>query len=145
VSERDDKALASELFNYVWQLLEKPDRSARETELMIHAAHGSRFLWEQPGEPVNHARGEWQISRAYASAGRAAEARHHGQLCLEICKQHGIAGFDIAYAYEALARAESVAGDRDGAERYAGLARAAADQVEDGGDRKQLISDLDSI
>jgi hypothetical protein len=129
----------------VWDLLEKPDRSERETELMIHAAHASRFLWEEPGEPVNHARGEWQVSRAYAVAGRGAEAAHHAQLCLDICESAGIGGFDLGYAYEALARAASVAGMRDDAGRFAELGRAAAETVADAQDRAALEADLDGI
>ncbi len=37
------RALAADLFNYCWTLVEKVDRTERETDLMIDAAHASRF------------------------------------------------------------------------------------------------------
>ena len=136
------RTLAADLFNYCWDLIEKPDRDQRETELMIDAAHASRFFWEEVGEPVNHARGEWQISRAYAVARRPESALHHAALCLAICEANGIGGFDLAYAYEALARAHAVAGDREEAKRLAAQARGAADGIDDEDDRELLLAGL---
>jgi hypothetical protein len=139
------RALASDLFNYCWTLLEKDDRTERETELMIHAAHASRFFWEAVGEPVNHARGEWQISRAYAVARRPEPALHHAELCLAICEAHAIGAYDLAYAYEAIARAHAVAGRRAESLRWGAQARAAAERIEDEDDRDLLLSDVASL
>ena len=137
--------LGVELFNYVWTLLEKDDRTERESERMIDAAHASRFFWEEVGEAANHARGEWQISRAYATVGRVDPALHHARRCLAICEEHGIGDFDLAYAYEALARAHAGAGDTDTAARYREQAYQAADQVVDEEDRELLLSDLATL
>jgi hypothetical protein len=139
------RKLGIELFNYVWTLLEKDDRSDRESDRMIDAAHASRFFWQEVGTPVNHARGEWQISRAYATVGRAEPALHHARRCLEICEEHAIGGFDLAYAYEALARAHDVAGDRDTAVDYAERAFESAGRVTDEEDRELLLSDLATL
>jgi DNA-binding transcriptional MerR regulator len=68
------RALAAELFNYVWTLMETEERTERENELMVAAAYASRFFWDEIGEPFRLARGEWQISRA-CSTGRSACAR----------------------------------------------------------------------
>ncbi|HXR10894.1 MAG TPA: hypothetical protein VN770_01250 [Gaiellaceae bacterium] len=139
------KQVGIDLFNYVWTLLEKHDRSEREGDRMVDAAHASRLFWEQPGAPVNHARGEWQISRAYATLGRAEPALHHARRCLEICKEHGIGDFDLAYAYEALARAHAGAGDMDAAARYERQARAAGEQIGDEDDRVIFENDLATL
>ena len=139
------RSLAADLFNYCWALIENPDRTERETELMIGAAHASRFFWEAVGEPVNHARGEWQISRAYAVAKRPEPSLHHAELCLAICEEHSIGAFDLAYAYEALARAHAVAGDSRRSREWADKARAAAAAVADDDDRELLLEDLASI
>jgi hypothetical protein len=139
------RKLGIELFNYVWTLLEKEDRTERESERMIDAAHASRFFWENVGEPANHARGEWQISRAYATAGRAEPALYHAQRCLELCETHGIADFDLAYAYEALARAHGLAGNADALTRFRDLAYEAAEQVAEDEDRELVISDLATL
>lgn len=135
------RTLAADLFNYCWELIEKDDRTERETELMIDAAHASRFFWEEVGEPVNHARGEWQISRAYAVAGRFDPALHHARLSLEICEANGIDGFDLAYAYEALARASE--GEESAA--WVRKAREIADSIQDDEDRDLLLGDLNSL
>ena len=68
------RRLAAELFNRVWSLLEKPDRDQTDDDTMLQAAHASRFHWGEVGEPVNFARGEWQISRVYAVLGRPEPA-----------------------------------------------------------------------
>lgn len=139
------RTLAADLFNYCWDLIEKEDRTERDTESMIGAAHASRFFWEAVGEPVNHARGEWQISRAYAVAGRPEPSLHHAKRCLEICEANGIGDFDLAYAYEAMARAYSVAGSGPESVEWVQKARGLVPAIEDEDDRAQLLEDLASI
>jgi DNA-binding transcriptional MerR regulator len=136
---------AVDLFNHTWTLLEKADRSERETDLMVHAAHASRFMWEDIGEPVNHARGEWQIARVYAVVDRPEPALHHARRCLEIVEEHGVGDFDLACAYEALARAHATAGEREAASRYEALGREAAARIADADDRELVVSDLDAL
>jgi hypothetical protein len=139
------RKLAANLFNYVWTLLENTDRTLAETDRMIHAAHASTFFWEEVGEPVNRARGEWQISRVYATVGRPEPALHHAARCLAICRGNEIGGFDLGYAYEAMARANGLGGDRGAAGEYARLAGEAAAEVEDQEDRELLLSDLATL
>jgi DNA-binding transcriptional MerR regulator len=136
---------AADLFNYTWTLLEKTDRTERETDLMVHAAHASRFMWEDIGEPVNHARGEWQVARVYSVADRPEPALHHAHRCLQIVEEHGVGDFDLACAYEALARAHATAGEREPAARCEALGREAAARIADADDRELVVSDLDSL
>lgn len=137
--------LAKELFNYTWTLLETGDRTGEQSELMINTAHASRAFWAEFGEPVHFARGEWQISRVYSTLGRAEPALHHARRCLEICEANEICDFDLAYAYEALARANAVAGDRELASRYEQLSRDAAAAIAGADDRALLLSDLETL
>ena len=136
---------AVDLFNHTWTLMEKTDRSERETDLMVHAAHASRFMWEDIGEPVNHARGEWQIARVYAVVDRPEPALHHARRCLEIVEEHGVGDFDLACAYEALARAHATAGEREAAARYEALGRETAARIEEADERELVLGDLDSL
>ena len=46
------KKLGIELFNYTWELLEKPQRTREEDDTMMHAAHASRFHWGKAGTAV---------------------------------------------------------------------------------------------
>jgi hypothetical protein len=141
----EERALAVALFNGVWTLLDKPNRTRDDDDTMLHMAHGSRHHWGRVGTPVNLARGEWQCSRVYAVLGRSEPAEHHARRCLELCAEHGIGDFDIAYAHEALARAASVAGDPDRSRDHLTRARAALDGIADAADRQQVEGDLATI
>src|SRR5262245_39408903 len=141
----DERRVAVGLFNHVWTLMELPDRTAEQTDEMIHGAHASRYHWGVIGKPENRARGEWQVSRVYAILGRGEPATWHARRCLEICQEHSIGDWDLAFAYEALARASRVAGDLEGRERYLAKAREAADQIRDAEDRQLLDSDLATV
>jgi DNA-binding transcriptional MerR regulator len=139
------RSLAANLFNYVWTLLEREERTKHDEDIMVHAAHTCRYMWDAIGEAVNHARGEWQISRVYATLNRAEPALHHAQRCLDICEEHGIGDFDLAYAYEALARAHAVMGESDPASRYTALAREAGARISELDDRELFESDLATV
>lgn len=145
LDQEQRRQLAKELFNHVWELLGTEDRTQRQDDLMVHAAHASRYLWEDAGEATPHARGKWQISRVYAVLGRAEPALFHARRCLEICETNGIGDFDLGFAYEALARAHAVAGDRGEAERFGALALEQAGAVADREDREILMSDLATL
>lgn len=139
------RKLAIELFNYVWTLLENEHRTAEETDLMLAAAYASRFFWEEPGGAVEHVRSQWQISRVCATAGLTEAALDHASRCLELCEQHGIDGFDRAYAYEAMARAHQVAGHEDEARAFTAQAHAAASEISDKEDRDLVERDLETL
>jgi heme-degrading monooxygenase HmoA len=139
------RRLARDLFNHTRTLLERTDRTDDETDRMVAAAHASRFFWEEIGEPVHHARSEWQLARAYVAAGRAEPALYHARRCLAICEEHAIGGFDLAYAHEALARAHTLAGESDAAAGHLAQARAEAVSVTDADDRELLLADLETI
>ena len=139
-----ERTLAIALFNRVWRLLEQEDRSEAEDAEMVHAAHASCYHWMQVGEPVHRARGEWQCSRVYAVLGRAEPALSHARVALDICRREGIGDFDLAFAYEALARAHAVAGDPDESRRWAEQARAACADIVDEADREIVLADLET-
>lgn len=139
------RKVAAALFNRVWTLLDEEGRSEAQDAEMIHAAHASAYHWMMCGEPVNRARGEWQCSRVYAVLGLAEPAMFHARKVLMICEREGIADFDLAFAYEALARASAVAGDAPGTARWAELARGACAQIAEQDDRELVLADLETI
>jgi hypothetical protein len=145
ITPEQTRQLAVDLFNEVWRLMGRADRSAADDDRMLHAAHASRFLWGEIGRPENLARGEWQVSRVYTVLGRPEPALHHARRCLELCTEHGIGDWDLAYAHEALARAHSVAGDRDRARASRRDAERAAKDIADAQDREQLERDLQTL
>ncbi|MFC1572554.1 hypothetical protein ACFL6M_03040 [Candidatus Eisenbacteria bacterium] len=114
---------------------------------MIQTALASLYHWSQREDctDTNRSVGYWQVSRVYASAGYPDEARRYGRLCLDVSKKEGIPPFYLGYAYEALARVESLAGNRDLVEEYVGEARRAAESVKDQESKKLLLDDLETI
>ncbi|MEP6851455.1 MAG: hypothetical protein ABJA87_02150 [bacterium] len=140
-----ERRLAMDLFNAVWSMVDKPERTTAEDDLMIHSAHASRYHWGNVGTSNNVARGEWQISRIYAVLGRAEPCRHHAQRVLDLCTENGIADWDLACAYEALARAAAVAGDAAAARAATERALAAAENIAEAEDRDLLLADLETI
>jgi hypothetical protein len=65
--------------------------------------------------------------------------------CLDICTEHGLGDFDLAFAYEALARGHAIAGDSEAAARFSQRARAAAAKIAEDEDRALLLADLSTI
>jgi DNA-binding transcriptional MerR regulator len=146
-SVSDARMLAAQLFNETWRLMEQEDRTRDDDDRMIHTAHASRYHWGQAptGTPTNLARGEWQISRVYAVLGRAEPALHHARRVLDICQENGFGDFDLAFAYEALARAHAVGGDATAAREFTDQALAAAEDVSEAEDRELVLADLETI
>jgi hypothetical protein len=139
------RKLAVDLFNQVRALLEKPDRTPLENDEMIHASHASRHHWGIVGQPVNLARGEWEISHVYAALGRAESARIHAQRSLELCRDNSIADFDLAFAHEALARAAALAGDAPERDLQLALARDTGAAIADKEDRDYYFQQLATV
>ena len=139
------RKIGKDLFNYTWTLLDKKRRTQAETEEMIHAAHASRHHWGRAGTPVNFSIGEWQLSRVYSVLGRWEPALYHGRRALEIARRRKLGRFYLAYAYEALARAEAVAGQRRARDRYLSEARRLSPTIRDRDDRRMLLDDLATI
>lgn len=140
-----ERRLAAQLFNNTWALLEHTERTPEDDDRMVHMAHASRYHWGQVGEPRNLAIGEWQCSRVYAVLGRAESALHHARRELELADRHRLGPFILATAYEALARASAVAGDRRAFEEHRRRAREAAAAIEDAEEREVAESDIASL
>ncbi|MEO6501056.1 MAG: hypothetical protein ABIQ09_04010 [Jatrophihabitantaceae bacterium] len=142
------RAIGIELFNRTWELMGKQDRTVEEDDAMLHMAHASAHHWRAEGAgatAANLARSEWQVSRVYTVLGRAEPAANHARRCLEICQANGIGDWDLAYAYEALTRAASVAGDPATAASWAERALWATEDIAQDEDRQAVLTDLATI
>ncbi len=139
------KQLAVDLFNHTWDLIEKDDKDPAEIDRMIHAAHASRFHWEEVGGPVNIARGEWLISRVYALLKRAEPCLYHADRCMRVTLENELKDFDLAFAYEAMARACDLAGDPVETAKYQALAEEAGAEISDPQDREYFFSELKTL
>lgn len=140
------RAFAIQYHGQTWDLMANEDRSPEEDELMIHTAHASCRHWLEVGTGLHHQRGEWLLSRVYAVVGLAGASLRHANRCGELTETHAelMADFDKAFAYECMARANAIAGNREKALEYMRLAEEAGEAIAGEGDRKYFFSDLNA-
>ena len=81
----------------------------------------------------------------YALLGQAGNARRYAHQCLQASQGDSIPPFYLAYAYEALARAEMVAGEQEAMAGYLQQARLVAERMRDPEAKQMLIKDLETI
>ncbi len=134
-------------FNQAWELIEKAERTPDEDEQMIRLSLAATWHWTQRSDctPTHLSVGYWQAARIFAILGQAENARRYAQMCLEASQTPGVKPFYLAYAYEALARAEVIAGEKGRAYGYLTEARRLAEQVEEADDRDALLADLETV
>lgn len=142
--EEAHRYFAKTINGRVWALLGQAERSPAEDVELIHAAHASLYHWLQIGTGVHQQRGEWLISHVYVVVGDAPAALHHAARCWTLTHAHKgeLADFDIAYAYEGLARAHALAGNHNEAQHYHTLADQAGAAIADDEDRAIFTSDF---
>jgi len=138
------RRLAADLFNRSWQLLELERRTPEQDDELIHVVHASCHHWGEVGTPAHRARGENQCARVYAALGRPEAALHHASRALELACAggEGLEDWDLATAFEVVARANLAAGNRADAEQYAELAREELEKIADPDDREVVASQL---
>lgn len=139
------KHFAKSINGRVWELLEKTDRSQAENHEMLYAAHACTYHWKFVGTAVHQQRGEWLISRVHVVLGHALEALRHAERCFELTKSNKelMKDFDIAYAFESLARAHAMIGDHKMAEEFLSLAEQAGSAIANEEDKSIFMRDFD--
>jgi DNA-binding transcriptional MerR regulator len=144
----DHRTLGVDLFNKTWTLMGKPTRTPEDDDEMIHCAHASAYHWQQVGTRANRARSEWQCSRVHAILGQSELALHHARRCHEIAAANedgSMEDWDLAGAYEALARAHLTAGHREEAAHWARLGRETTAALAHEDERKVFEADFATI
>jgi hypothetical protein len=138
---------SADCFNKAWDYLDQAERSSEDDQRMIETSLASVWHWTQREDctDTNLSIGYWQASRVYATARVGAEAYRYGELCLKVSQAEGVPPFYLGYAYEALARAALVMGDRKRMGQHLSEARRVAEAVPDLEARKALLADLDDL
>ncbi|MFH1513574.1 MAG: hypothetical protein ABIG45_09500 [Bacillota bacterium] len=113
---------------------------------MTHTAHASAYHWlKAGGSALNEARSQWQIFRVYAVLGMGEPALAHGLRSLELCQTNGIGGFDLAFGYEAVARAHAVLGNTADKEENKAMALTACANIAGAEDRAYAQGEVSAI
>ena len=140
------KYFAADCYNQTWTFMDKAHRTPEEDASMLQTAMASLWHWSQREDvtPTNFSIGYWQVSRVFALLGQADNARRYGELSLQSAREGAEIVF-IGFGYEALARAEMVAGNTEKMKEYLAQAWSYAEKVEDEEDKQLLVKDLETI
>ncbi len=139
------KKMAVKTNGGVWSVLDKDAPTKNELEQALEMAHTSLYHWRQIGKPINIARGEYMISRVYSHMGNGNEALHYAERTLKLTEDAGDkAAFDMGFAYEVLAKAYAVKGDKKNCEKYKDMAQKIIDTLGEE-DKKISQGELDKV
>jgi hypothetical protein len=97
------------------------------------------------GTAVHQQRGEWLISHVHVVLGHGNEALRHAQRCFELTESNRslMQDFDIAYAFEGMARAQAMLGDHRVAKEFLLLAEQAGNAIANEEDKEIFMGDFD--
>jgi hypothetical protein len=132
--------------NQTWEFLEKKNRTRLEDIRMLDFAHASLAHWRAVGGAVRQQRGEWLVSRVHAVLGEGGPALKHAQQCFQLLEENKseMDDSDIAFAYEAIARAYAVSGDKKESLKYIELAKKAGEEIKNDKDRNIFFTEFNS-
>jgi hypothetical protein len=138
---------AADCYNKTWEFMDKPTRTADDNQQMLLLSMASAWHWTQRADCTaeNMSVAYWQISRVYVLLKQADNARRYGELSLLKAQAEGVAPWALGYAYEALARAEMLAGNTTPTSAHLADARRVAETLTDAEAKKMLLDDLATI
>ncbi len=136
------RSQAVEANNSVWEIIDREDRTAADSEEMLRRAYAAAFHWQRAAgtSPVNEARALWLLAKVHLLTGQPERSLHYAEQCMEHTQAAGLADFDLAYAHEAMARALKALGSEVRA--AAEWAAAKGVEVADPEDRAMVDADL---
>jgi len=118
---RAPRALAVDLFNRAWDLLEGP-RSPADDRVMLASALASRLHWTGIGNDENYAAGDWLVAHVASHLGYCDVALDFAASAYETAQaaEPPVPSWLLASTQEGLARAHACAGDTSDAVAHRG-------------------------
>ena len=139
------KKLAIKTNGGIWGVLDNNSPTTEELDNALEMAYTSLYHWKQIGKPINVARGEYMISRVMSHRGLGDMALFYAERTLKLTEDaEEKANFDMGFAYEVLAKAYSVKGDKENCKKYKDMAQKIIDTLGDE-DKKISQGELDKI
>lgn len=135
------RAQGIECYNSTWEMI-GAERTPENDEEMLRRAYASTYHWDRAVRrgPANDARGAWLLAKVQLLVGQPEQSLRYADRCMSLCQEHGLDDFDLAYAYEARARALKALGDDAGAAHN--MEQAKAVPIANDEDRAILDADL---
>ena len=129
----------------VWGVLDNDSPSAEELDKALEMAFASLYHWRQVGKPINIARGEYMVSRVFSHMRNGDMALLYAERTLKLTEEaDDKADFDMGFAYEVLAKAHSVKGDKKNTKKYIEMAQKVIDTLGEE-DKKIAQGELDKV
>ena len=127
-----------------WNLLMKKKRSEQDDLRMIMFAKSSLYHWKKSTnfQPTNEQRGEWLISRVLSILEKRETALFHAKNTIALIEKHELKDFDLAYAYESLARSYAALKNKDESKIWYKKAKQAGEMISDNKDKEIFNGDL---
>src|SRR5712692_1774066 len=122
ISDAAHLALAGQLFNRTWELIDRRNRTPEQDRLMLVTACASWLHWDAVGTEENRAVADWQIAHVASLLGYGDLALAHAAAAVQRTEAGALSDWMRASALEGLARAHAAAGNKE--ERDACLRRA---------------------
>lgn len=139
------RAMAVQLFNSTWELLDEPNRTPAQDREMLGSAFGSHYHWSLVGDEKNFAVGDWQVARVLAALGQGDLAQQFADLALRRAVDNNLGPFLIGCGHEVLARVAAVRGDVEARDNHLARADDLLSVIDDEEERSILEADLESL
>jgi hypothetical protein len=141
----DDKALASQLFNRCWELLEQDERSEDDNVELLTSALTSRFHWLIAGGPEQWIVSDWMVARAAGATGSFDTALRFALRAYEAARTNESPDWLVASSAEGVARAYAEAGNAEEFTNWAALAGRLVEVIVDTENKNLIESQLADI
>jgi hypothetical protein len=141
----DDKALASQLFNRCWELLEQNERSEDDNVELLTSALTSRFHWLNEGTPEQWIVSDWMVARAASATGSPNTALRFALRAYEAARATETSDWLVASSAEGVARAYAAAGNVEEFTNWSALAGRLVEVIVDAEDKALIESQLADI
>ncbi len=140
-----ERALAGQLFNRTWELIELADRTAEQDRMMLVTACAAYLHWDAIGTEENRAIADWQIAHVASLLGYGDLALAHATSALRRVNEAKLPGWLHASALEGMARAHAAAGNRAERDAYLHRATEATAQIADTTERDLISSQIATV
>jgi hypothetical protein len=144
----DDAAhrkLGVKTYNRCWELLELPERTSDEDQLLLTLAFTSKYHWSFVAGLKETTIGNWMIARAAAAVGEGHLALTYARLADDASQGPGVEDWMVASAAEGVARAYAALGDLASRDEWFEKCERLVAAISDREERELIASQLASV
>ncbi len=145
MSIQAERALAKQLFNRTWELIDCTDRSPEQDRMMLVTACAAYYHWDAVGTEENRAIADWQIAHVASLLGYGDLALAHATSALHRVLAANLPDWLRASALEGLARAHAGVGNQAERDSYVKRATEAVALVTDKKERELISSQIATV